>query len=91
MGVTIRTQGRAQLAALAIGALGALAVATWSEPAPAIEDATDAMAAAAPFLEQAPAAARRAGERWEVRAGQERAWIDARTGELVEVSFPPSR
>lgn len=52
-----------------------------------------AHAESAPYLDGPVSDARlhRAAERWAVTDGRTTAWLDARTGELVEVELHPSR
>jgi len=53
---------------------------------------TEAMAAieAADYLDDVPQYAALEGERWRVSDGDDTAWLDARTGALVEIEFAPS-
>lgn len=51
-----------------------------------------ARAEAAAYLSSAPQRAELVAERWVVTDGDETAWLDARTGDLVEIEFaPPAR
>lgn len=65
-------------------AIGTPAVA--ATPAPAVSEAM-ARDEAALYLPSAPHEAKLVADRWEVSDGSDTAWLDARTGELVEIEF----
>jgi hypothetical protein len=46
---------------------------------------------AASYLASSPTSAEKVAERWVVTDGADRAWLDTRTGELVEIEFAPAR
>lgn len=50
-------------------------------------DETAARSEAASYLASTPRDAERVDGRWAVSDGAERAWLDAKTGELVEIEF----
>jgi hypothetical protein len=79
---------RIDLGALAIATFGAGAVfALFAGDGRIDED--QARCHAADYLSAAPQQAERRGERWSVTDGRDTAWLDARTGELVEIEFSP--
>jgi len=51
-----------------------------------LDDAT-ARAEAASYLSATPRTAEQVAERWVVTDGADTAWLDTRTGELVEIEF----
>lgn len=50
-------------------------------------DEVAARSEAATYLSSAPTDAERVDGRWAVSDGADRAWLDAKTGELVEIEF----
>lgn len=76
-------------------ALGFAAVVTWalpSAPATSTLDESSARIEAAAYLSAAPREANRIDGQWVVTDGDETAWLDAASGELVEIEFAaPSR
>jgi type IV secretory pathway TrbL component len=75
-------------------ALGLAALVTWSlaaTPSDAVLDEASARTEAAAYLSAAPRDAERVEDRWVVTDGDETAWLDARSGELVEIEFAAPR
>jgi hypothetical protein len=71
-------------------ALGFAAVVTWSlagAQSDSTLDETSARTEAAAYLSAAPRDAKRVDDQWIVTDGDETAWLDARSGELVEIEF----
>lgn len=54
-------------------------------------DEGDARTEAQSYLSASPQHAALVGERWAVSDGDDTAWLDARTGELVEIEFATAR
>lgn len=73
-------------------ALGFAAVATWSLVSMPTDRGLDEAAAkteASAYLSAAPRDAQRVADQWVVTDGDETAWLDAKSGELVEIEFSP--
>jgi hypothetical protein len=73
-------------------ALGFAAVVTWSlasMPSDTTLDEATARTEAAAYLSAAPRDAKQVEGRWVVTDGDETAWLDAKSGELVEIEFAP--
>jgi hypothetical protein len=67
------------------GSITAL-VTAGAEPPQRLDD-DQALAEATSYLSSPPMSAEIDAERWVVSNGTEKAWLDARTGELVEIEF----
>ena len=72
------------LVALAIACTSLVALAAQSRTA---LDEGAAKSEAESYLASSPQHAALVGERWAVSDGDDTAWLDARTGELVEIEF----
>lgn len=80
---------RTDLLALVIAGVSTLAVVALSMPSapkPGLSE-DRARAEAAMYLTEAPARAELQSARWAVSDGHDTAWLDAKTGELVEIEF----
>lgn len=81
---------RADLLAAALASVVCLAAATWDVGAATRLSEDDARVEAATYLTAAPTQAALEDARWRVSDGRDTAWIDARSGELVEIAFEPA-
>jgi hypothetical protein len=80
------------LVALGIAACGTIALFALSSSTPRVAcdgalSAAEAKREAAGYLAEPPRDAQRHGRRWIVTDGHETAWLDAHTGDLVEIEF----
>lgn len=87
--MTLMRLPRTDLLALVIAGVSTLAVVALSLPSAATVGLSEdrARAEAATYLTEAPAQAELQSARWKVSDGHDTAWIDANTGELVEIEF----
>lgn len=83
------TLPRTDLLALVIVGVSTLAVVALAVPSAPLGGLTETRARdeAATYLTATPAQAELQSARWKVSDGRETAWIDARTGELLEIEF----
>lgn len=79
------------LAAIAIAGLLTVPLTTGaSEPSTSLGESR-AMGEAAAYLSSAPQRAELVDAQWMVTDGSDTAWLDAQTGELVEIEFAAAR
>ncbi|HWB76493.1 MAG TPA: hypothetical protein VG755_16110 [Nannocystaceae bacterium] len=80
---------RTDLLALVIAGVSTLAVVAITMPTASTSRLSEdrARAEAATYLTEAPAQVELQSARWKVSDGRDTAWIDAKTGELVEIEF----
>jgi hypothetical protein len=80
---------RADLLAAATAGVVCLAASAWDVVGGTRVSEDDARVEAAMYLTAAPTQTQLEDARWRVSDGRDTAWIDARSGELVEIAFEP--
>jgi hypothetical protein len=78
---------RRDLTAALLAAVCTLGIATVSPVETPELSATQARAEGARYLDAAPKDARLRADRWQVSDGHDTAWLDAKSGDLVEIEF----